>query len=224
MCFYSIHNKHNPLIKESKIIGYCKKYDKYITRKIGNNHCFNGNEYTCKHYDKTVKTNVKLLSIREIEKKNAGIKENNNIRNINKLFFLQYERNKKIDIYVDASFSNALLQGKCGIYIKLNDNIIYSNRLIVEARNSHEAECKAIYEALIRIYDFIIPQRKDINIINIYSDSQSLILQCNAISRIRDINLHIIINRIIEIKDRLCVNLNWIPRQLNYVADALTHC
>jgi len=217
MCYYSIH-KHNQSIRKTRVIGFCEKYDKYITYKIGNNACFNGNTINCEHY-----CCDKYTSKKEVEKRNAGI-ENKNIKSINKLFFLKNEEYKKIDIYADASFSEKLSQGKCGIYIKLNNDIIYSNRIVVEARNSHEAECKAIYEALCLIYDFIMPQRKNLSNINIYSDSESLILQCNAISRIRDINLHMIINRIVEIKDRLCANLNWIPRQFNYIADALSRC
>ena len=239
MCYFSNHN-HTQEIRPTKIIGYCKQYDKNLTHKIGNGTCFKGNERLCQHFHsnkhvfntkKQVKEQINNIkkqtekvnsNIKTTEKNNAGINYKNNIK-INKLLFLMGEQYKNIDIYVDASFIDKHYIAKCGIYIKLNNNVIYSDRIIIEAKDSHEAECKAIYTALNLIYDFVAYQYEHINV-NVYSDSESLVLQCYGISKIRDTNLHMIIDRIIEIKNHLCANLNWIPRKFNYIADALSRC
>ena len=240
MCYFDI-NKHTQEIRPTKIIGYCKKYDKNLTHRIGNGACFKGNEKLCQHFHsnnhvfnakKQVKEQIKNIKeqnekvdkhIKIIEKRNAGINCRNNTK-INKLLFLLGEGYKKIDIYVDASFIEKKYIAKCGIYIKLNnDNVIYSDKIIIETKDSHEAECKAIYTALNLIYDFIAYQHENINV-NVYSDSESLVLQCNGAVKIRDNNLQNMISKIKDIRDRLCINLNWIPRKFNYIADALTHC
>lgn len=126
----------------------------------------------------------------------------------------------EFSINCDASFKEQKCVADIGIILYKNDEIIYQNTIRRSATTSMQAELIAIRESIYILSKLDIEVKK----INLFSDNKSCISFINR-SRIKKA-AYVKYGKNIKAIAKLCkdidVAFNWIPREQNRNADALS--
>lgn len=194
MCYYEVYKNNILSIRKNKRVGYCSKYDTYITVKQGLNHCF--------------KFDINKFFIERMELCDYFCLLTKHPYWQNQCLVKKYypvSLDDDIEIYTDASYKKNNSRYAFIALYKNNIINVQNGKIKKSIKNSNDAEIYAIVKALkyVNIMKFK-------NKIKLYSDNKKAIK-----TQYYYYNLGLL--------DNISIELYWIPRKQNKLADKACH-
>ena len=216
----------NQYIKQSRIVGYCLKYNRIKTlSEIRKDRCIGNNNIFCEYFKHNIKnTFLNNKTCKLFIKDYPELYNNYQKLSIVKYGIIDIE-NYDVLAYFDASFNiETKKSGLSFVITDKNDNYIYENLMQDLCNSINEAEFKSL-ELLMNYIEDNLNYLSSYGKILILGDSKEVISILEGNRKPKDIDIDkqtALKNRYLNLKQNDKVLIRWVSRKNNKLADKLS--